>query len=214
MFQQLQSNVADVHPFPQSGWDGITIVGKYQFGIYHHYRLFNKRRLAKAIAAFIFKFNWNNSMPGQKDESESVLFSFQGSKNLSAGLAFHTDTAKYFRIHGHVNGTFPLSHERTRPAAIYHFHLSFLPARLGIRDLFYPFLGFAGMHYKGSGISPVAKSSLAFLTGMQSTWTYYPAYHTFIKFEFGAQLRAFTHPTGVLMGPAFALYFGTRFYFR
>ena len=173
-----------------------------------------RSRLAKAIAAFILKLNWNNSMPGQKDESENVLFPFRGSKNLSAGLAFHTDTARYFRIHGHLNATFPLSQEKVHPSAIYHVHLSFLPARLGIRELYYPFFGFTGRYIRGKKISPVGTTSFAFLTGMQSTWKYLSVYHTFIKLELGAQLRAYTCPTAVLTGPAFALYFGTRFYFR
>lgn len=219
MLQAPQTNVAGIPSNLKNGWDGITLVAKYQFGIYHHYHFFNKKKLAKAIAALIFKFRWDNSLPQQQYKNNNLFYSLQASKSISAGLAFHTDTARNFRIHGHLNATFPISHETPRPAANYHFHFAYLLARLGIRDLFYPFVGIAGMHirggeYDGNKISPSGMSSLFFSTGLQSTWKYYPAYHTFIQLELGAQMRAYHHPAEVLLGPAFALYFGTRFYFR
>ena len=196
----------------------LSLVGKYEFGIYRHYRLFQKERLANIVAAAILKINFPDIGHTRDNPPGTISLFRPGGKSLSTGFVFHTDTKKYFRIHGHLMLKTPITYREIKPGLQYQAGVLLLAARLGFHNI-YPIAGLMLMQHAedkflGQAL-PQSKQTTAYASvGFQSTWKYFPATHIFTKFETALQKLIAHNSKLTPAGPDIVFYFGLRFYYR
>ena len=205
-----------------TGWGDISLVAKYQFGIYHKFQLLNRERLLKAVVSLLAKIKLSTASTNACDEQgTNISPDFQlgsGSKNLVLGLVIHTDTERYFWIHGSMMANFPMTHQNFVPGRVYGSNISFTFARLGINDRIYPFVGLKSWWadhdtWLDKKLTKTGGSFIFLSPGLKSVWHYFFNARLAIMSEVSIQLRLLQR-TLTTNSPSFSLYFGTRLFLR
>jgi hypothetical protein len=219
----LSNATGQILQYDLNGWGNPRIVAKYQFGIYHKFQFMGKERLFKAVVSLIGKFKLPTntrriSSDRQPGLSPTLLKLGNKSKDLTLGFVFHTDTERYFRIHGHVTTTFSVSHKDFAPGTRFHYSFLFILARMGIQEKFYPFIGFKG-YIKGAdklnnqNLENSQGTTMFITPGFRSIWWYLNSSKMFIMLEAALQYRVLDS-TGSRSNTRMGVYMGTRLYFR
>lgn len=207
-----------------NGWGDLQIVAKYQFGIYRKYKLLGRERLLKAVLGLVAKIK----MAGFSDALSSLQNSANipapllrlgtGARELTVGAVFHTDTRRYFRIHGHLTTTFALTHRELEPGMRLHYTLLLFPVRMEIQNQLFPFVGLKGWwaggdRYFGENIPNTGGTLLYLSPGFRSVWWYFNQSRIFLQFETALQMLILDtsgNPSNTRAG----FYFGARIFLR
>lgn len=180
-----------------TGWGDLSLVAKYRFGIYKKFSFQGKKRLLKAVVCLISSLKLPTATAtgydsGGKRFSPPLSLGNKATE-FSFGFAFHTDTQKYFRIHGHLSATFPLKYAQFNPGKSLHYNLTYIPVHLGIKNFLYPEIGIKGIWHgkhamNGVEVSDSGGNQLMLALGMSSVWLYLGNSRIFTMLEITAML--------------------------
>lgn len=214
---QLQKSRKKPVDYSYKAVGDIQLVAKYQFGLYRHYRLFNRQRLLNMAMSIVAKLKLPSADEHlARTDAEylpAMLQPGNGSTDLAIGVVFHTDTPEWFRIHSHLTISAPLAWDRFRPGERINFTVNYIFARLGWRDRYFPFLALKGWlkRYDKLDNSNLQDSGGIFLyltPGVRTTWWYFSNKNMFLMLEGGLPIRMTGNRS------EFGVYLGTRLFFR
>ena len=205
-----------------NGFGDIRVVTKYQFGIYQKYHLFHRERTFKAAVTLIGNLKLPSAPNNSTDSQDKLVpVGFQlgtGSSDLTLGFMVHTDTEKYFRIHGHLLSSFPVAHREFKPGLMLSYTVSFIMVRMGVLDNIYPLLAVKGAwsvrdKWQTETMLESGGYRLYLTPGIRSVWWYWPQNKTLLMIETGLSIKVLQSKYGK-QDSAIGFYLGTRLYFR
>ena len=195
----------------RSGLGDVAVAGKYEFTVYSESMSTWLPRKARIdlIGKVRFPTGESHSRDAQGLELPSHLQLGTGSTGFGLGVAFLTETEKYFMVHGHVLYWINTPVEQDKMGNNLHGELLFIPVPLALSlepvGTFLPKVGISGMHFAsddmdGKEMEDSGGDVVALSFGVQSLWSYLPAIGTFWMVDASYQLPVLQRLNGVQPG--------------
>lgn len=208
--------------FSQRGFGDVSLIAKYTFKLYEQFQLRSKSYLLKARISLLAKLKLPTARHDAVNASGTLLpHDLQlgtGSTDATVGLAFLTETHKYFMIHGHLMYRVNTRASGFKGGNALDYELRYIFARIPI-GILYPSLGLRGCFTAENtmGTEKVADSGghVLFLSpGIQTLWMYLDVAGMFLTVEVSGQVPLVQRLNGAQLGYGYALNAGVRSYFR
>lgn len=205
----------------RAGINELTLLTKFGFTIYEELEHRSLKAKVDIIGKIKFPIDGNES---ERPEGMTVPHQAGSSAtNFALGFAFHTETEKYFMIHGHALHWINTASHQNRTGNQFDYGLAFLlailPIDAGPLGTFLPSVGVSGMHAAmGRMNGTVIENSggeVAMLTlGTQSLWNYIATIGTFVMFDASYHLPILQRLNGIQRGYGSAFNIGLRVYVK
>jgi hypothetical protein len=201
-----------------TGIGDIVVAGKYGFTLYDESpsRWVPRKAKIDLIGKVKFPTGEDHTTDAQGIELPLHLQLGSGSTDVALGVAFLTETEKYFMIHGHALYWMNTSANNRKMGNAINYEVSFILAALAASvepvGTFLPKIGVMGMHnsmdeMNGMVMNNSGSDVQALSIGVQSLWSYVQTIGSFWMIDASYQLPIFQRMTGVQPGymPSFSL---------
>lgn len=208
-----------------AGIGDIAVAGKYGFTLYGESpsRWVPRKAKIDLIGKVKFPTGESHSRDAQGIELPLHLQLGSGSTDVALGVAFLTETEKYFMIHGHAVYWMNTSANGRKMGNAINYEVSFILAALAASvepvGTFLPKVGVTGMHnstdeMNGMVMDNSGGDAQMLSIGVQSLWSYVQTIGTFWMIDASYQLPVSQRMNGVQPGymPSFSL--GLRIYVK